>query len=522
MEKELEKIIENKNMTSEKWKELVCDLIKLIPESKYNRVNYIINKDNLIEKMTLDEIIEAITKIEQDARNNKYCETCYYDYRLNEDIVEGDETWIDEIDKLLRAVKGLFENQEYEKVITAYEYIFDFIYEDGELYYLLPYYNYIDEKLESKIEEHYMDYLQAIFYSKDIDRAKKYAEVFEKYRFLEDVLHNFCVENNDFVSSMINLIVEILAQKENIYVNRIIFKLLIEENDIQSVKLFLKKKLKENFIVYKLMCDYLKNKHRYKEILINSFELEEIEMLPQQKEEMFNEIIEASGILKEDKVREKYLYKVNNINPKLKYTLMICKYIKQDQKIEQIEKLYKNIKDLEDRYIETVISTLLLGDIELCYEIYNKIGKYAKENVEDLIMYYILKFGYKEIKDKKLLTENLKDEIKTLNYSLDAEEIINIMNGSKKEMDKEIFEKVEMKYKKKIQKDTKTILSRQDRGMYESIANYLVTFAEHIYQEGRKEEAQQLLQEYQEEYKRYSAYRKCIQNEIKKSSIIYI
>ena len=270
------------------------------------------------------------------------------------------------------------------------------------------------------------------------------------------------------------------------------------------------------------MCDYLKNKHRYKEILINSFELEEIEILPQQKEEMFNEIIEASEILKEDKVREKYLYKVNNINPKLKYTLMICKYIKQDQKIEQIEKLYKNIKDLEDRYIETVISTLLLGDIELCYEIYNKIHKYSKENVEDLIMYYILKFGYKEIKDKKLLTENLKDEIKTLNYSLDTEEIINIMNGSKKEMDKEIFEKVEMKYKKKIQKDTKTIVSRQDRGMYESIANYLVTFAEHIYQEGRKEEAQQLLQEYQEEYKRYSAYRKCIQNEIKKSSIIYI
>ena len=55
--------------------------------------------------------------------------------------------------------------------------------------------------------------------------------------------------------------------------------------------------------------------------------------------------------------------------------------------------------------------------------------------------------------------------------------------------------------------------------MYDEIANYLVVLIEHMYQEGRKEEAMQILQKYQEEFKRYSAYRKCIKNEIEKSSI---
>lgn len=159
MDKEIEEIINNKNLTNEQWQKLICDMIKLIPESKYNRLKYLINKDNLIENLSLEEIIVTINKIEKGAKNGKYYYTSYYDYGLDEEIVEGDTSWIDEIDRLLRAITGLFIKEEYENTVTGYEYIFNFIYDNEEFYSLLPGYYHVNENLESKIEEHYVRYL---------------------------------------------------------------------------------------------------------------------------------------------------------------------------------------------------------------------------------------------------------------------------------------------------------------------------------------------------------------------------
>ena len=182
--------------------------------------------------------------------------------------------------------------------------------------------------------------------------------------------------------------------------------------------------------------------------------------------------------------------------------------------------MYKRIVNDENKQKEKVLTTLMLGKIELVYELYDKMEKYNKQDIEDLIIYYLFKFGYKEVKDKKLLTENLKREILKVDYQLDTQEILKIMEITRnKELSSNLIEKIETNYKKKIQSKTKPILNRQERGMYDEIANYLVVLIEHMYQEGRKEEAMQILQKYQEEFKRYSAYRKCIKNEIEKSSI---
>ncbi len=520
MNKEIEEIINHKNLTNEQWQKLICDMIKLIPESKNNRLKYLINKDNLIENLSLEEIIATINKIEKEAKNGKYYGTAYYDYGLGEEIVEGDTSWIDEIDRLLRAVTGLFIKEEYNNVVTAYEYIFNLIYDDEELYSLLPGYYHIDENLESKIEEHYVRYLQAIYHSKNINKIEKYAEVFWTYHFLEKVIHDFCDTNKEFVTSMINSIVNLLVQKHSRYANRVIFKLLIEENGIKSVMQFLRENLKENVYVYQLMCDYLEKNQQYEEILINLYELEKLEILPEQKEIIFNKIIAISEILKKYEEKEKYLYKVNDINPSLKYTIEICKNLNSERKIEQVKEMYKRIVNDENKQKEKVLTTLMLGKIELVYELYDKMEKYNKQDIEDLIIYYLFKFGYKEVKDKKLLTENLKREILKVDYQLDTQEILKIMEITRnKELSSNLLEKIETNYKKKIQSKTKPILNRQERGMYDEIANYLVVLIEHMYQEGRKEEAMQILQKYQEEFKRYSAYRKCIKNEIEKSSI---
>lgn len=520
MNKEIEEIINHKNLTNEQWQKLICDMIKLIPESKYNRLKYLINKDNLIENLSLEEIISTINKIEKGAKNGKYYDTSYYDYGLDEEIVEGDTSWIDEIDRLLRAVTGLFMKEEYENTVTAYEYIFNFIYDNEECYSLLPCYYHVDENLESKIEEHYVRYLQAIYHSKNINKIEKYGEVFWTYNFLEEVIHDFCNINKEFVTSMINPIVDLLVQKHSRYASRIIFKLLMEENGTQSVMQFLKENLKQNIYVYKLMCNYLEKNQKYEEILTNLYELEKLEILSEQKEILFNEIIKVAEIIKKEDVREKYLYKVNEINPSLKYTVDICKNLTPERKLEQLEEMYKNIINTKNRQEEKVLTALMLGKIELVYEIYDKMKKYNKQDIEDLIIYYLFKFGYKEVKNKKLLTENLKREILKVEYQLDAQEVLNIMEITRnKELSSNLLEKIETNYKKKVQSKTKPILNRQERGMYDKIANYLVVLIEHIYQEGRKDEAMQILQKYQEEFKRYSAYRKCIQNEIGKSSI---
>ena len=92
---ELEKIIRNKELSNEQWKELVCDLIQIIPENKYTLL--------------------------------------------------------------------------YEKIFEITERNYE------ELHSLLPKYYDIEEILESKVEEHYYNYLEAIFYSKDINTMEKLA-----------------------------------------------------------------------------------------------------------------------------------------------------------------------------------------------------------------------------------------------------------------------------------------------------------------------------------------------------------
>lgn len=520
MDEEIEEMINDKNLTNVQWQQLICDIVKLIPESKYNRLKYLINKDNLIEHLSLEEILSTIKKIEQEARNGKYCDISYYDYRLDEEIVEGDTSWIDEIDRLLRAVTGLFIKEEYNNVVTAYEHIFNFIYDDEDLYSLLPNYYYVNENLESKIEEHYVRYLQAIYHSKNINRIEKYGETFWIYSFLEEAIHDFCDTNKEFVTSMISPIVDLLVQKNSRCASQIIFKLLIEENGIQAVMQFLRKNLKENMYVYQLMCKYLKENQRQEELLENLCELEKLENFPNQREIIFNEIIKVAEIIKKEEVRENYLYKVNEINPSLRYTVEICKSLEDKRKIEQVEEMYKKIAKDKNKEEEKILATLMLGKIGLVYEIYGKMEEYDKQEVEDLIMYYLFKFGYKEEKDKKLLTQKLKSEILEVDYKLDTQEVLNIMKMTRnKELSSNLLGKVETNYKEKVYAKTKPILNRQERGRYEEIANYLVVLAEHIYQEERREEARQLLQKYQEEFKRYSAYRKCIQEEIGKSSM---
>ena len=77
----------------------------------------------------------------------------------------------------------------------------------------------------------------------------------------------------------------------------------------------------------------------------------------------------------------------------------------------------------------------------------------------------------------------------------------------------------EKEFKNKIARKTRDYLSRQERGMYIVVATYLVILVEHLYQEGRKEEALILLQTYRENYKQYSAYKKCLNEALNKSSI---
>ena len=106
-----------------------------------------------------------------------------------------------------------------------------------------------------------------------------------------------------------------------------------------------------------------------------------------------------------------------------------------------------------------------------------------------------------------------------MNLSIDIKELFNIMELTKKEVAQEFILKIEKEFKNKIARKTRDYLSRQERGMYIVVATYLVILVEHLYQEGRKEEALILLQTYRENYKQYSAYKKCLNEALNKSSI---
>ena len=265
---ELEKIIRNKELSNEQWKELVCDLIQIIPENKYTRVNYLINKDELKENLTYEEIENILETIIIDAEDGKYCDDSYFDYGLDEEIVIGDESWIDEIDRAFIGIKGLFNQKKYEQVILLYEKIFEITERNyEELHSLLPKYYDIEEILESKVEEHYYNYLEAIFYSKDINTMEKLATAFKEHNYNYEkgnIIHEFCKNHENFTKEMIKPIINMLLQERRFYIEKIIFKLLIEKNGTEEVLEFLKENINKNIWVFNELCNYMEKKGEYK------------------------------------------------------------------------------------------------------------------------------------------------------------------------------------------------------------------------------------------------------------------
>ena len=523
MIEKLIEIIENKNLTNEQWQKLATDLIKLAPENKYNRIYYLLNKDKLTENLTLEDIIKIIENVEDDANRGMYCDESYYDYSSDMEIVEGDSLWIDGIDSAFRGIKGLFQQKKYDQVIIAYEYIFNFTEGNNEeLYSLLPEYYYIEEKLESDLKEHYFNYLEAIYYSKNADKIERFCTAFKEHRYYYtqyNLIHEFCKKHEDFKNDMIEPIVQKLATERYMYYNEVIFELLIEKNEVQSVMQFLKENITTNINVFKLLCGYMLEKNRNEELLENLYEIEKVEMPSEQKELVYQKIIKVAEIINNEETKIKYLYKINELNPSLEYALEICKNLSEKDKVEQIEKLDKNLIVNEENQDEKILITLMLGKIEKVYEIYQKMKSYKKGEVEDLIIYYMLKFGNNNEKKKKLLSSELKNEINKVSCSLDTEEIVKIMYITKNDkITDEFKEKIESILKRKVTSKTKKILGTQERGRYQQVAKYLVILVEHFYQEGKVEEAKKLLYKYENEYKRYSAYRRCIQEELGKSS----
>lgn len=524
MKEEFKETIKNKNFTNEQWQNLVNELIKIIPDNKYNRVNYLINKENLVEDLNFSEIRDIIEQVVEDAKAEKYCDNYYYDYGLDEDVVEGDESWIDEIDKAFRGIKGLLSKKQYKKAIVAYEDIF-YITEgnDEDLYMLLPDYSNIEEKLESKIEKQYFNYLEAIYNCGNIDKIKKFEEAFteHRYKYIENnIIHEFCKKYDKFKKDMIEPIVENLKSKKDYGIHKIIFELLIEKNGMQGVTNFLKNNINEQFTILELYYKKLNEEERYKELIENLQTLEKLKIDLNKKEKIYQKIINVATKIKDEKLEEEYLYKVSELNPSLKYTLEICKKLPMEEKVQKINELDKKIIVNEDKQEEKVLIQLMLGKVEMVYIIYGKMNEYKKQKLEDLIIYYMLKFLGNEKNNKKILTEQLIRELKSIENINQTDEVLKIMNFDRKNnIAREFINKIEENFRDKIKKETEEYLSRQERGRYGKVATYLVTLVEHIYQEERQIEAKELLYNYQEKYRRFNAYKKCIKESLEKSSI---
>ena len=112
----LEEKIKNKELSNEQWQEIVCDLLSCIPENKLTRVNYLINKDEVQEDLTFEQINKIIDEVIANAEGGEYCDETYYDYSIDEQVVIGDKAWIDEIDKALKGIKGLFNKKKYKEL----------------------------------------------------------------------------------------------------------------------------------------------------------------------------------------------------------------------------------------------------------------------------------------------------------------------------------------------------------------------------------------------------------------------
>ena len=524
IKKELEERVKDKELSNEQWQELVCDLLRIIPENKFKRVNYLINKDELQENLTFEEISEMLDGVISDAEKGLYCDESYFDYSLDEEVVIGDESWIDEIDRAFRGIKVLFSKKRYEEVIKLYECIFMITERDYEdLHGLLPGYYHVEEMLESKIQEHYVNYLNAIYYANDADKIKKLAKAIEKHRYnLEGfAIHEFSKKHEKFRNEMIIPIIKELTEYNRWFLHKIVFQLLIEKNGTEEVFKFLQENIEDNTRIFNLLCEFMIDKFEYNKLLEYLFALEKINMKEELKKQIYKKIIDLCNIIKDDKLKEKYLCKINDLNPKLIYTLQICKNFTIDNQIREISKLSKKfIKKTNE--CEKILIELILGKVENVYVIFEKLDNYDKESVENLIFYYLLTFGSRKNSEKRLLNEKFVQKIKNIENDLDTDLIFKIMQATRKEIPEELIEKVEKQFENKISKITKQYLKAQQRGNYQEIADYLVLLVEYLHQEGRTYEGKILLQKFQDEYRYYNAYKKCLKNSLERSSIYMI
>ena len=434
MEKELLEIVKSKELTNEEWQEVVCNLLEIIPENKYNRVNYLLNKNELTEDLTYEEIKEILEQIIIDAEDEKYCENSYYDYQLDEEVVIGDESWIDEIDRVLRGIKGLISKKEYNNVILLYEQVFDITERKiDDLHWLLPGYYHIDEKLESKMLEHYYNYLEAIYYSEGINRYQKFISAFihHKYELDENIIREFCNKHKEFREKMIEPIVHLLSN-ERCEMSSIIFNLLMEKNGIDAVMNFLQGNINNNIRVFQQLYKFMIDKEKYKELLEKIHILENINLHSDIRKIIYEKVINVAKIIKDEGLEEKYFYKINEIDPSLEYSLEICKTLANKEKIEQIKQLKDKIVIKEENQEERILIELTLGNIQNMYAIYEKMKNYKKHNVEKIITYYLFKFGSNTSNKKELLTKELMKEIKWIDINIDAKEMLTIMELTKK------------------------------------------------------------------------------------------
>lgn len=523
IEKELEEKVKCKELSNEQWQEMVCDLLKIIPENKFTRVNYLINKDELQEKLTFEEISEIIDGVISDAEKGLYCDESYFDYSLDEEVVIGDESWIDEIDRAFRGIKGLFDEKKYNEVVDLYEKIFNITERNyEELHSLLPNYYHVEDMLECKIQEHYLNYLNAIYYVLDENKIEKFVKAFKEHRYNLDayVIHEFSKKHEKFRNEMIIPIVNKLTECDKWFSYKIVFQLLIEKNGTDEVFKFLQKNSMDNMRIFELLCEFMMNKFEYNELLEYLFALEKINMKDRQKELIYKKIIDLCDIMKDDELKRKYLYKINDLHPKLTYTVQICENLSVDDQIKEISKLSdKFIVVKEKNEWEKILIDLILGKIENVYVIFEKLDNYYKEHVENLIFYYLLFFGSRKNNEKKLIREKFVEEIKNIENNIDTDLIFKIMQATKKEIPEELIKKVEKQFENKISKITKKYLKTQQRGRYQEVADYLIAFVEYLSQEGRVNEGKILLQKFQEEYTHYNVYKKCLKNSLERSSV---
>lgn len=294
----------------------------------------------------------------------------------------------------------------------------------------------------------------------------------------------------------------------------------MEKNGTEEVFKFLQKNIQNSMRVFNLLCEFMTNKFEYNKLLEYLFALEKIKMQNKQKELIYKKIIDVSNIIQDNKVKNKYLHKINEVTPNLIYTLQICEGLSIEDQIKEIEQLSEKFTIEKEKDVdEKLLIELILGKIENVYIIFEKLDKYEKDSIENLIFYYLLAFGNKKNHKIRLLMEKLEEKIKNIESKLDADLIFKIMQSTRKEISKELIEKVEKQIKNKISKMTKQFLNTQQRGRYQEAADYLIAFIEYLNQQGREQEGKILLQKFQEEYRNYSVYKKCLKNALERSDI---